>query len=353
MKLSWIAAASALILAGCGGSGYSASRSGSTGSTASPFTSEALAINDHNVAVGYSTDSTNQKRAVLFLPNGATAPTLYTIHDIGTLGGSMTHVYAINASGQCTGWSYDASSVVHGFFYSGGTLHDTEILQGDSGSMGLGLNDNGVLVGESYNLSTTHPYRWDLVNGYQQVHTPDGQSNGVLTGINNSGVMVGSYLTSTFEVRTFLALMDNTTYDLKQLAGVLGVAKAINNNAYIVGDDSPTGGWWFQDVLPYTPLPNHGGINHNPIYAVNNNQVIVGADLFGTHLHAVSYTTSGTERDLGVLGDPNVVDLNTLISASDLQTVGRLIDATGMNATGQICCNTQTGHAVILTPASP
>jgi|GEM_PF-5370922 len=337
-------AALAFLIAGCGG--------GLDGHLHhdSSLASIATAINNDGMVVGFGTDSNDNDHALLFPPTGATVPTSYTVQDIGNLGGTVTHVTALSNTGYATGYSEVPGPANHAFVYHAGTMTDIGVLQFDVRSIGSSVNNNGVVVGESLNASAeTHPFVYTAAHGYQQVATPDHRNIGVLTGINDGEVMVGYYETTTHEIHSFNDLMDNSTYDLTTLAGVQGTAEAVNNSFAVVGDSSPTGGWSYVGETTYSSLPNHGGKQNNFIRAVNDGGVIVGADLFGTHLHAVSYT-NGIEKDLGALGDAHVVDLNTLISSGDQQTYGRLTDATGINASGQICCNTTSGKAIILTP---
>ena len=59
---------------------------------------------------------------------------LYTVTDLGTLGGNSSAAYGINASGQVVGQARLAGNTVsHAFLYSGGTMIDIgTTLNGDS-----------------------------------------------------------------------------------------------------------------------------------------------------------------------------------------------------------------------------
>jgi probable HAF family extracellular repeat protein len=76
--------------------------------------------------------------------------------DLGTLGGTTSVAYSINASGQITGSSYaNEVSVDHAFLYTGmpghgGTMID--LLGGEAGC-GYGINDFGQVVGNYHTSS--------------------------------------------------------------------------------------------------------------------------------------------------------------------------------------------------------
>ncbi|HVT13071.1 MAG TPA: hypothetical protein VHE55_12475 [Fimbriimonadaceae bacterium] len=337
------------LLGGCGGSTYSAGVSGS-----GPYTdSLAKSINDSGFAVGYSAGATVTAHAVLFVPSGQTAPASYSVTDLGTLGGTTANATAISPSGKVTGWSSDGISSTHAFLYTNGSMTDLGVIQGDNVSVGLSVNDSGMVVGQSGNTfaSTGQAIIYTPGSGLHHIDPPAQTSAAVATGINASGAIVGVYLDSQNRYAAFACDQSLVTVDMGSPA-IKAYPHAINDNAYVVGDTSPTGGWWYQETIGYTALPNHGGSSGTQLTGINDHNVMVGSDLIDGHSHAVSYTLAGVETDLGVLGgNPRIVDLNARISSADQQTYGTITEATGISASGQICCNTQNGRAVLLTPS--
>jgi probable HAF family extracellular repeat protein len=70
----------------------------------------------------------------------------YAITDLGTLGGSSSIGYGINASGQVTGYSLTTGNIADAFLYTGGKMIDLETTLG-SGSIGYGINASGQVTG--------------------------------------------------------------------------------------------------------------------------------------------------------------------------------------------------------------
>jgi len=75
--------------------------------------------------------------------------------NIGSLGNIYTVTRAINDSKQVTGTSALGDGSLHAFLYSQGAMSDLGVLDGDSASEGLGLNDLGHVVGDS-SMDPTH-----------------------------------------------------------------------------------------------------------------------------------------------------------------------------------------------------
>src|SRR5215470_14123608 len=150
------------------------------------------------------------------LPAAAAAPaaaaTTYTITDLGSLGGGVTHGLAINASGQVTGDSVSSQLVqvpcpvqqyggqkkcfTHpddAFEWSNGTMTDLGTLGGNF-SQGVAINGSGEVVGGSA-TKNPGPGSAFLSNGHgmHQLSAP-----AVAYGINDSGQIAGQCRNSMF-----------------------------------------------------------------------------------------------------------------------------------------------------------
>lgn len=149
---------------------------------------------------------------------------------------------AISNSGEVAGRSSTATGT-HGFFWDG-TMHDLGYLPGypeNTPSYAYGLNDNGVVVGRSdVNTSgiKTVPFRWDAVNGMQELGMRTGQDEGSATAINNLGQIVGRTMKNSSNSRATLWDADGTWREI--LSGQSGISSSnaadINDQGQVVGN---------------------------------------------------------------------------------------------------------------------
>jgi probable HAF family extracellular repeat protein len=125
-----------------------------------------------------------------------TADILYSVTDLGTLGGDYSIGLGLNNAGQVTGWSNASAPayVVHAFLYSNGQMTDLGTL-GGSQSFGSGINNAGQVTGyaalplsmpsDPYAVSVNHAFLYS--NGQMtDLGTLDG-SFSIGNSINNAG----------------------------------------------------------------------------------------------------------------------------------------------------------------------
>jgi probable HAF family extracellular repeat protein len=115
------------------------------------------------------------------------ATTSYTITDLGSLGGGVTHATAINASGEVTGHSTltEGGDVYHAFLWSNGKMTDLGTLGGPD-SNGRAINDSGEVVGMAEDSGEIpHGALW---TGNKATARAVGGT--VANGINDSGQIV-------------------------------------------------------------------------------------------------------------------------------------------------------------------
>jgi probable HAF family extracellular repeat protein len=126
------------------------------------------------------------------------ASSKYTIQDLGTLGGTYSEAFGINASGQIVGDTATASGSGHAFLYSGGTMFDLN-LPGTSATA-RAINASGQIAGYYYDGS------------YQGYVDTNGQITDVgnlgslysaTYALNASGQACGSSMTSSGDEHAF------------------------------------------------------------------------------------------------------------------------------------------------------
>jgi probable HAF family extracellular repeat protein len=120
-----------------------------------------------------------------------------TMKKLGTLGGPWSQGYAINNNGQVTGLAYTADGNAHAFITNAkGKLKDLGVFAGKYSTVwGFGINDSGVVVGQSTFQGTYHAF---VYNGLKikdlnaLIPKNSGWELIEAFGINNAGQITGT-----------------------------------------------------------------------------------------------------------------------------------------------------------------
>jgi probable HAF family extracellular repeat protein len=295
--------------------------------------------------------------------------------DLGTLGGTQSFGNGLNASGQVAGESFTTSdAATHAFLWkpttpggTSGTMHDLGTLGGTS-SYGYGINASGEVTGASDKTgdSKTHTFLWKPA-------TPNGTSGTMFNlgslggtesnggGINASGQVAGSSLTNgdaAYHAFLWKPTTPNGTsgamYDLGTLGGTESFGGTINISGQVAGFSYPTGNAAYHAYL-WTPttlngtsgamqdLATLGGLNSYSYNLGAGGQVVGASEVQVTSnsTHAFLYTSKSGMVDLNTLIDP--LSGWELSDAADINSAGQI--------TGQGLINNEY-HAYLLTPIS-
>ncbi len=154
----------------------------------------------------------------------------------------------VGASGSCAPFNTNSFLYLNEdramFWESNGRPHELPSLGGAGGIAGnhaCSVNNLGEAVGHSEltNNTTFHATFWPKVNKVVDLGTLEGDYGSLALGINDSGIVVGASLDAAFNPRAFV-WQQNTLTDLNTLvnenAGIyLLFAESINNRGEIVG----------------------------------------------------------------------------------------------------------------------
>lgn len=299
-------------------------------------------------------------RAILFLlavAAASPASTLYSVTDLGSLGGGSAVAFSLNGSGTIVGWAQTVSGIQSAVLSTGGLFQVLPPLSGGMDTYAYGINASGTVVGISYINGQAHGEVWsggatqDLGAGVFATGINDGgaiiggnghafvlangafRDLGVLPGgdwsaaygINTSGTVVGYGTAGSGIFRAFVWTPQNGMQELGTLGGANSYATAVNNSGEVVGHASLANQYQHAFLAVgamMTDLGTLGGGN-SYAYGINDSGSIVGySDLAsGAYPHAFLYSQ-------GVM-----LDLNSLIPAG---SSWQLLEAYGINNAGQI-----------------
>ena len=336
---------------------------------------------------------------------------MFTVTDLGTLGGTESAAAGINASGQVAGWSQVSGNTgTHAFRTAPNrSIHpatdDLGTLGGECQNLvSSGINAFGQVVGYCWG-AFNHAFRTAPNRPINPAHDDLGTLGAPVTealGINNSGQVVGMSDTGTPDLLTFHAFrtaphrpINPATDDLGTLGGTESSAAGINDPGQVVGW-SFTGGMVHafrtaanKPIDPATDdLGTLGGANSQAV-AINDFGQVAGWALSGGNTVSHAFRTApnravnpltddlgslgggyssaaainnygqvvglanlpgGTTQHAFLYGSGFMRDLNDLISPG---SGCELVSAAGINDAGQIAANGNCRgqmHGVLLTP---
>ena len=265
-------------------------------------------------------------------------------------GGTASFGYGINASGQVSGYGTTSGSAVHAARWTGTTPADLGSLSiTNDGSTGYGINDSGQVAGYSNTGIglNYHSVRWTGTTP-ADLGTFAGGTLSIGYGINAAGQVAGFASGGAFSSHA-VRWTGATPEDLGTLGGFDSVGYGINLSGQVAGYSKLPGNEISHAVLWTGTTPSDLGTlggNAAFAYGVNASGAVVGmsATVAGstTADHAFLYT-GGTMYDLG-----------TLLTAGSGVTKLALGAATAsINDAGQIAATGTIGgqtHALRLSP---
>jgi probable HAF family extracellular repeat protein len=159
------------------------------------------------------------------------------VADLGTLGGTTSQAYAVNALGAVTGFAHLPSQDAHAFRYDSAGLVDLGTLGGNT-SIGRGIGPGGHVVGEAYLAGNAGPHAF-FHDGTSMADL--GTLGGGISrawGINGADTIVGEATNAQGELRAFVrvagSMVDLNAVTSGLNGATLTTATAINDAGQIV-----------------------------------------------------------------------------------------------------------------------
>jgi probable HAF family extracellular repeat protein len=321
---------------------------------------------------GYSRLGSGLVHAFLWTPGGSDGiPGNPQMKDLGTFGGDNSQAYAVNDSGQLTGYSDTPggqSAKAHAFIYANGKMTDIgKTVTGLPNSFGYAINGLGHIAGTAYDAdyAAPHGFFYDGSKGVD-IGALGGLGSSALA-LNDSDHLTG-YLTTVDYFDHAFHYVNGAMTDLGTLGGHYGYGLGINNGNMIVGGSFVDGKDSVYHAFVYadgrmtdlnTVLDVTGaGWMLVEARAINDQGQIVGTATFQGNTHMFLLTpaegvTAPRITGVSIVGNDLRLSFQTAnqatysIQTSQTLSIGSWADlTTGIQGTGGIVNVTNAGGAL-------
>ena len=321
---------------------------------------------------------------VLAISSFAAAGPIYTLADLGTLGGTSTMAAGLNDLGQTVGTATTLFGYQHAFSTIGTGLVDLTLNSSATQGQATAVNNAGQIAGTQYIGGQTYATIWNdgvastvggagsyamAVNNTGEVAgvlVNNGQANAFVSsngtvldlgtfaggmwsgayGLNDSGQAAGYGMTANGNFRAFIWTPGQGYSVLGTLGGASSYAMSINASGFVAGSAQTTSGYshaflsngtWLQDLGTLGGVASYG-------YGIND----AG--------NAVGYSwVAGNAGTHGFLEEGGVMwDINSLLIDAPGWVVTQLFAINGSNQVVGVGILNGVEHAVLLTdPPAP
>ena len=230
----------------------------------------------------------------------AVGSNLYSIHDLGTLGGSSSWAEYITPNGIICGWSETDKGEVHGFLWDNGTMVDIGSLGVNSEAQGC--NDSKQVVGRYQNNNNkSRSFLWK--NGIITDIGTLGGDTSEAWGITESGVITGASRTNAGYENGYI-YENGKMVSIGTLGGRSSVAYRMNNAHIVTGYSQTTSGDYHAFLYHDGSMIELGTLDGTSSNATDSNDFkqVSGSYRNSENLYHAYIWEHGVMQDIGTLG---------------------------------------------------
>ncbi len=216
------------------------------------------------------------------LENRRLLSVVYSVVDLGTLGGSSSMATAINNAGLIVGQADTSSGASHPFLYNPATasMQDLGTFGGATGSANA-INSAGQIVGwATASNNIPQPFLWSG-SGLTNL-TPAGASGGQANAINDSGAIAMTLTLTDGSNNAYIDATGQYTNLNSFLGSTSSLGQTINASGQVAGNVSSAGlpnGWFLGNIAGANvlgaPAGSEGALSFN-VTSINDAGQIVG-----------------------------------------------------------------------------
>jgi probable HAF family extracellular repeat protein len=286
--------------------------------------SNAFAINAGGTAVGWAETPTGSYQAFVSNNGGA-------LQNLSAPSASDIYAYGINGSGTVAGTAY-VNGQPHGLIWNGSTLVDL-----GAGTYGTGINDAGAVVGGN---GAAFLYSNGVL---EDLGTLPGGAWSAAYGVNDAGTVVGYGTLASGICRGFIWTASGGMTPIGTFGGANSYANAVNAGGEVVGEASLASGYENAFVDIGGVMKDLGTLagGNSWAYGINDSGSIVG----------YSWSPTGANPTAFLYSNGSMVDLNSLLPTG---SGWQLLEAYGINDSGDIVGSglfDGVASSFLLTPA--
>jgi probable HAF family extracellular repeat protein len=283
----------------------------------------------------------------------------YTVTDLSTItppGYDYVNINDLNNAGQIVGGLVKRSSsgqilASSAFIYSNGVVTDLGSLPGYPRTQAIAINDHGEIVGVAADANGGNPRAFLYSNGLMTDLGTFGYYDVAVSGINNSGQIIGRvrepinfpytfrnyaflYSNGVFNLLTYPGFPDSFPFDINDSGQVVGI---FLDPTRITPAGMPDGyrcflysnGTMTEISQPQSVINFQGGYHYCYPSSINNNGEVVGtfnAPVSGDVAVRAFYYSNGVISDLGIYPGQVAANPTTLSSiAAEINDSGKIV----------------------------